>query len=125
MAGIEVTKKIDGDDAWLGIETKKSDDNHAQIRNVVPNSPAETAGLSNDDVIFAIDSRPIDSDGLNPQLAMHKPGDTVRITVLRLGEFKDFTATLSTDPNPHYSLKLVENPTDKQKAIYNSWMGIK
>ncbi len=126
LAGIEVTKKIDADVAWLGIETKKSDDNtHAQIRNVAPGSPAETAGLSNDDVIFAIDGRAIDSDGLTPQLALHKPGETVRITVLRLGEFKEFSATLTTDPNPHYSLKPVDNPTPKQKAIYNSWLGVK
>ena len=95
LAGIEVTKKIDTDDAWLGVETKKSDDNHAQIRNVIPGSPADTAGLSNDDVIFAIDGRPVDSDAWTPQLAMHKPGDSIRLTVLRLGEFKDFTATLA------------------------------
>jgi predicted metalloprotease with PDZ domain len=126
LAGIEVTKKIDADVAWLGIETKKSDDNtHAQIRNVAPGSPAETAGLSNDDVIFAIDGRAIDSDGLTPQLALHKPGETVHITVLRLGEFKEFSATVTTDPNPHYSLKPMDNPTPKQKAIYNSWLGIK
>jgi predicted metalloprotease with PDZ domain len=125
LAGIEVTKKVDPDKAWVGVELKKSDDGHAQIRNVIPGSPAETAGLSNDDVIYAIDSRALDSDGVNAQLASRKPGDTLRVSVLRLGEFKEFLVTPTTNPNPTYSLKPMENQTEKQKAIYNSWLGIK
>jgi predicted metalloprotease with PDZ domain len=125
LAGIEVTKKVDPDKAWVGIEVKKSDDGHAQIRNVIPGSPAENAGLSNDDVIYAIDSRALEADGVNAQLSSRKPGDTLRITVLRLGEFKEFLVTPTTNPNPTYSLKPMENQTEKQKAIYNSWLGIK
>ena len=59
------------------------------------------------------------------EIAAHKPGDTVRVTVLRLGEFKEFPVTLKANPNPTYTLKLMEHPTDQQKAIYNSWLGIK
>jgi predicted metalloprotease with PDZ domain len=125
LAGIEVTKKVDPDKAWVGIEVKKSDDGHAQIRNVIPGSPAENAGLSNDDVIYAIDARALEADGVNAQLSSRKPGDTLRITVLRLGEFKEFLVTPTTNPNPTYSLKPMENQTEKQKAIYNSWLGIK
>ena len=125
LAGIEVTKKVDPDKAWVGIEVKKSDDGHAQIRNVIPGSPAENAGLSNDDVIYAIDSRALEADGVNAQLSSRKPGDTLRITVLRLGEFREFLVTPTTNPNPTYSLKPMENQTEKQKAIYNSWLGIK
>ena len=125
LAGIEVTKKVDPDKAWVGIEVKKSDDGHAQIRNVIPGSPAENAGLSNDDVIYAIDSRALEADGVNAQLSSRKPGDTLRITVLRLGEFKEFLVTPTTNPNPTYSLKPMENQTEQQKAIYNSWLGIR
>jgi len=125
LAGIEVTKKVDPDKAWVGIEVKKSDDGHAQIRNVIPGSPAENAGLSNDDLIYAIDARALEADGVNAQLSSRKPGDTLRITVLRLGEFKEFLVTPTTNPNPTYSLKPMENQTEKQKAIYNSWLGIK
>src|SRR6202167_1853533 len=124
LAGIEVTKKVDPDKAWVGIEVKKSDDGHAQIRNVIPGSPAENAGLSNDDVIYAIDTRALEADGVNAQLSSRKPGDTLRITVLRLGEFKEFLVTPTTNLNPPYSLKPMENQTEKQKAIYNSWLGI-
>ena len=67
----------------------------------------------------------MDSDGFTKEIAAHKPGDTVRITVLRLGEFKEFPVTLAANPISTYTLKPMEHPTDQQKAIYNSWLGIK
>jgi predicted metalloprotease with PDZ domain len=124
-AGIEVTKKIDTEKAWAGWELKKSDDGHAQVRNIIPGSPAENGGLDREDVIFALDGRALDNDGFTAQLAAHKPGDTIRVTVLRLGEFKEFSVALTASPYPVYTLKPMENQTAQQKAIYNSWLGIK
>jgi predicted metalloprotease with PDZ domain len=124
-AGITVDKKLDPDKSWSGIDTAKDDDGHAKIHNITPGSPAESAGLDRDDVIYALDSRALDSDAFDKEIAAHKPGDTVRITLLRLGEFKDFPVTLVADPYLTYSLKTMEHPTDEQNAIYNSWLGIK
>jgi predicted metalloprotease with PDZ domain len=124
-AGIAVTKKLDTEKGWAGLELKKSDDGHAQIRNMIPASPAETGGLDRDDVIFAIDGRAVDHDEFNAQMMAHKPGDTIRITVVRLGEFKEVPVTLGTSPYPTYTLKPMEHPTDRQKAIYNGWLGIR
>ena len=124
-AGIEVTKKLDTEKTWTGLELKKSDDGHAQIRNIIPGSPAENAGLDRDDLIFAVDGRAVDNDGFNAQMAAHKPGDTIHVTIVRLGEFKEFPLTLATSPYPTYTLKPMQNQTDKQKAIYNAWLGIK
>jgi predicted metalloprotease with PDZ domain len=124
-AGIAVEKKLDSQKPWIGIDTVKNDDGHAKIRNIIPGSPTEAAGLDRDDIIYAVDSRAVDFDGFAKEIAAHKPGDTVRITVLRLGEFKDCSVTLKVNPNPTYTLKLLEHPTDQQKAIYNSWLGIK
>src|SRR5208282_2570716 len=124
-AGIAVEKKLDTEKPWIGIDTIKNDDGRAKIRNIVPGSPTEAAGLDRDDIIFAVDSRAADFDGFTKEIASHKPGDTVRIAVLRLGEFKDFKVTITANPNPTYTLKLMEHPTEQQKAIYNSWLGIK
>ncbi len=124
-AGVAVTKKLDTEKSWAGLELKKSDDGHAQIRNIIPGSPAESGGLDRDDLIFAIDGRAVDSDGFNAQLASRKPGDVIRVTVLRLGEFKDFPVTLAASPYPIYTLKPMQDQTEKQKAIYNAWLGIK
>jgi predicted metalloprotease with PDZ domain len=124
-SGITVEKKLDSAKPWIGIDTTKNDDGRAKVRNIIPGSPTESAGLDRDDIVYAVDSRAADFDGFTKEIAAHKPGDTVRVTVLRLGEFKEFTITIKANPNPTYTLKLMEHPTDQQKAIYNSWLGIK
>src|ERR1700723_333529 len=73
-AGIEVTKKLDTEKSWTGLELKKSDDGHAQIRNIIPSSPAENASLDRDDVIYAVDGRAGDNQGLTRQMAPQNPG---------------------------------------------------
>jgi predicted metalloprotease with PDZ domain len=124
-AGITVEKKFDSAKPWIGVDTTKNDDGRAKIRNITPGSPTESAGLDRDDVIYALDSHAVDFDGFAKEIGTRKPGDTVRVTVLRLGEFKDFSVALKTSPYPTYTLKPMEHPTDQQKAIYNSWLGIK
>jgi predicted metalloprotease with PDZ domain len=124
-AGIKVEKKLDADKSRSGLDTTKNDDGRAKIRNITPGSPAESAGLDRDDIIYAVDSRAVDFDGFAKEISAHKPGETVRLMVLRLGEFKDFSVALKASPYPTYTLKPMEHPTDQQKAIYNSWLGIK
>jgi predicted metalloprotease with PDZ domain len=124
-AGIAVEKKLDSTKPWIGVDTIKNDDGRAKIRNITPGSPTESAGLDRDDVIYAMDGRAVDFDGFAKEFGTHKPGDAVRLTVLRLGEFKDLSVTLKASPYPAYTLKPMEHPTDQQKTIYNSWLGIK
>ena len=124
-AGITVEKKVEAGQPWSGIDTTKGDDGHAKIHNIIPGSPAENAGLDRDDIIYALDSHALDSEAYEKEIAAHKPGDIVRITVLRLGEFKEFPVALVANPYLTYALKPMEHPTDEQKAIYNSWLGIK
>jgi predicted metalloprotease with PDZ domain len=124
-AGITVEKKVDATKPWLGIASAKNDDGRAKITNVLPGSPAEAAGLSKDDVILALDDRSINSDDLSSAVALHNPGDTLKISLIRLGELRNFNVTVGSNPYATYTLKPTENPTDSQKEIYNSWLGIK
>jgi predicted metalloprotease with PDZ domain len=124
-AGIAVEKKLDSEKAWIGVSQDKGDDGRAKIRNVTPGSPAETAGLDREDVVMAVDSRVVNADGFTQALSQHKPGDTIRVTVIRLGVIKEIPVTLTASPYFTYKLKPVEHPTDQQKAIYNSWLAIK
>lgn len=124
-AGISVEKKIDDSKAWIGLSTSPGDDAHVKIQNVTPGGPGDLGGLDFNDLIFAIDGRVTDPDGFSKTIAAHKPGDSVKITVLRLGEFHDFTIALTANPSPTYTLKPMEHPTDEQKSIYESWIGNK
>jgi len=106
-------------------EQSKSDDGHTKINNVIPGSSAEKAGLDRDDIVIGIDGRSVDEDSFSGTILEHKPGDTLHMTVIRLGRVKEIPVTLVASPYPTYTLRPMENPAKEQQAIYNSWMGIK
>jgi predicted metalloprotease with PDZ domain len=125
-AGVTVEKQFETDKAWMGAAFEKGEDGRAKVRNILPGSPAEAGGLDREDVILAVNNRATaDTDAVSRMVEEHKPGETVRLTVLRLGQLKEIPVTLGTNPNPTYKLKPAENQTEEQKAIYNSWLGIK
>ncbi|MEP7054399.1 MAG: trypsin-like peptidase domain-containing protein, partial [Actinomycetota bacterium] len=58
----------------------------AVVKSVTPGSPAQTAGLRKDDVITALDGKPLESpDELKADIRQHKVGDTVMVTYSRGG----------------------------------------
>ena len=124
-AGISVEKKIDEKKPWAGMDTSKTDDGRPRISNIIPESPAESAGLEKDDIIVAIDGRAVSPDDIVPIVEAHKPGDVVKIAVLRLDELHEFTITLRSNPSPVYTLKPMDHMTDLQQQIYKSWLGAK
>lgn len=66
-----------------------------KISGVRENSPAATAGLAAGDVIIKFDSKDIaDLQAMTDALRTYKPGDQVKITVLRADKEVVFTATL-------------------------------
>jgi len=62
---------------------------------VIPGSPADKAGLVENDIITEIDNTAIDSDHQIADLvADHKPGDVLSLTVWHKGETKTISVTL-------------------------------
>lgn len=67
----------------FGIEAKSG----AVIAQVVPDSPAEEAGLREGDVVTAIDGKKVESGAdMRNQVGLLQPGRTIELTVLREGE---------------------------------------
>ena len=74
----------------------------ALVVQVADGSPAAAAGLTEGDVIAAVDGDPIESpEALSEAVAEHKPGDTVSLTVYRPGdgEEREIRATLAEHPD--------------------------
>jgi predicted metalloprotease with PDZ domain len=76
----------------------------AMIVEVVPDSPADQAGLSEGDLLLTLEGKEIDAENdLAALIAAYKPGDKVTIEVAELGprigrESREVTVTLAEHP---------------------------
>ncbi len=86
--------------AYLGIATSNpASGKGAQVAQVRTSTPAAAAGLRAGDVITAIDDAAIaSSDALRTAIDAHRPGDTVKLTVVRSGQTTSIPVTLGTRP---------------------------
>jgi S1-C subfamily serine protease len=67
--------------------------------SVVPDSPAAKAGLKENDVIVAVNGQSVDqTHSLTSRLAQYRPGDAVKLTVIRGKQTLQVTATLGAMP---------------------------
>ena len=72
----------------------------ALIVDVVPDSPADLAGLRAGDVVVAVDGQQLDQEiGLAKLIAAHEPGDMVTLQIRQRGEeARDVTVELGEHP---------------------------
>jgi S1-C subfamily serine protease len=62
---------------------------------VIPGSPADLAGISENDIILEVDGEKLSKDNqLEDVLAKHKVGDTINMKIWHKGQIKDVSATL-------------------------------
>jgi S1-C subfamily serine protease len=80
--------------SWLGVEGADADGG-ARVTKVVAGSPAAQAGLTNDDVIAAVDgTKVVSMSALRVTLRGHHAGDVITLIVSRAGQDLTMTATL-------------------------------
>ncbi|MEU8222289.1 trypsin-like peptidase domain-containing protein [Kribbella sp. NPDC048915] len=70
----------------------------ARLGEVTPGGAADKAGLQAGDVVTAVDGKAIASgDALVAAVRSHRPGDQVKLTIVRGGKTQAVTATLGSD----------------------------
>ncbi|MDN3522372.1 S1C family serine protease [Halomonas ramblicola] len=97
---------------WLGVEAQELNPELAAsfglqaprgvvIAGVVPDGPADQAGLRPGDVLLAIDGRPIlDARETMSDIAAVEPGESLPLTVIRGGETMEVTLEVGERPPP-------------------------
>lgn len=85
---------------YLGVQTEDGEGG-VRIVDVIPDTPADHAGLQVDDVILKIAGKDTpNTRAFQTELWKFKPGDKVRITIRRRGEELELEAELSKPPGP-------------------------
>jgi putative serine protease PepD len=93
---------VDGESlevAYLGVRGSAPTGSTAGVvlTEVRPGSPAEKAGLENGDQVSAIDGTAVTNmSSLSARIQLHRPGDTVTLTIMRDGNSKDVQVTLGS-----------------------------
>ncbi len=93
------------------------------ITSVAENSPAWDAGLNVKDELVAIDGFRVKS--AEPDYFKEKvPGDRIICTVSRNGVLTDLHLSVGFKPTEISELKQIDEPTDKQKRVFEKWLGL-
>jgi S1-C subfamily serine protease len=91
-----------GDDvqrAYLGVRNGDAPQGGAVLGAVVEGGPADRGGLREGDRIVEIDGQAVrGSDDVSTTVNSHRPGDEIRVVVVRDGERRTLTVTLGTQP---------------------------
>jgi S1-C subfamily serine protease len=85
--------------AFLGVSSGAAPEGGAEIGGVIPNGPADRAGLREGDTIVEISGQPVrDQDDVSAVVNSRRPGDEVRVVIERDGERRTLTVTLGEQP---------------------------
>ena len=92
-AGLELEppKELPGADFGGVLEDQEG---KLMLLAVEEDSPALRAGLAAQDQIKALDGTPVDTKAMNEAFASRKPGDKVRLTVVRAGDDREVEVSL-------------------------------
>lgn len=81
---------------WFGVKESRG----IVVSQVVPDSPADKAGLKQDDVILELDGQPVGEVGaFRSQIAMTPAGKEINLTISRNGERLEKKLEIGTNPN--------------------------
>jgi predicted metalloprotease with PDZ domain len=110
--------------AWLGIQSSDQGDK-TLVRQVVAGSPAYEAGVNIGDEIVALNGYRVRSNDLVQRVSEMHPGESVRLSVFREDELREFTIGLRAQEVPSYTVAKVDRPTALQKKILERWLNAK
>ena len=120
-AGLSLQAKDSDRRISLGMMTADRE-NRTRVMGVTAGSPAYEAGVDIGDEVVALNGLRVRTSDLPDRLADYKPGDKVKLTVLRRDRLREFEITLRLQDVPPYWVSKVERPTPLQKSIFESWL---
>jgi predicted metalloprotease with PDZ domain len=107
--------------AYLGADLNQEGE-RLMVRRVYAGSPAYEQGLNTGDQIVAFNNMRATRDFFDARLAEKRPGDLINLTIFRFDDLSMLAIKLGSSNSAPYRIVPVENPTDEQKRVYQSWL---
>jgi predicted metalloprotease with PDZ domain len=87
-------------------------------------SPAYDQGLNTGDQIIALNNMRVTKELFDGRMAQQKPGELINLTIFRFDDLSTLLIKLGGRTEGTYRIVPVENATELQKKVYQSWLGI-
>jgi serine protease Do len=118
-------RKIAGRNGFLGVMLAPAEGNGAKILQVLAESAAEKAGVHVDDLVTAVNGKPVkDHEELIDAIREFHPGDVVTLSVKRGEQALQLRATLGTNASGGTSrfnmMNLMGGPTSKRSSDFTA-----
>lgn len=105
-----------------GITIDSDTEDRVKIRSVRNDSPAETAGLQQDDVILALGGKTVTVDSWLTMLNQHKTGDKISVVIRRDRKRIDTVLTLNEPDIYNYRIQENSDATAEMRALRTQWV---
>jgi len=109
--------------AYFGADTAQEGD-RLVVRRVYADSPAYDQGLNTGDQIIALNNMRVTREQFDARIAEKKPGDLINLTIFRFDDLSTLLIKLGGRSEGTYRIVPLENATQLQKKIYQSWLGL-
>jgi predicted metalloprotease with PDZ domain len=120
-AGLELEKPVELPDPYLGAIVEDLN-GRLVVSAVEGDSPAQQAGLAANDEIRALDEAKVNAATLNTTIAAKKPGDKIKLSLMRAGKETEVAATLGHKMQRSFKIIPIARPDALQSAILKDWM---
>ena len=105
---------------FLGADLDDNGD-FINVKDVRAGTPAYEQGLNARDKIVALDGLHLKREAFEAAITA-KPGEMVRITVLRNDDLRTLEIKLGVNADAPYRIVQLASSTDQQKRVYQSWL---
>ena len=93
------------------------------LAHVFDGTPAQSAGLSANDIVIALDNLRVTAANLDKLLARYTPGDSVEVLAFRRDELMRFTLRLADKPPSRWTLTIDPKSAPAAARLRARWLG--
>ncbi len=120
--GLQLERSVAREPYSAGVTLDWEDMDGVRIRSVRNYSPAENAGLQEDDEILSLGGRKIKRENWLLALSRYKEGDRVRVIVKRDRKTIDTVMVLGPPDRFEFQIQEMKEATPEQLALRASWL---